>query len=133
MRGTLILAAVATVLGLVAGVGAQATPPPRLVVRTVLATGGPIYIEGALSFVAVDKRPCRTIVTKQVRKRLVLRLAAGRYRLRSWVRPCDGNCGTLDAPTDRCARPFTLARGQTLVATIRQRPTTRCSITFRRA
>ena len=32
------------------------------------------------------------------------RLSPGRYRVISYQRPCDGNCGLLDPPTDRCAR-----------------------------
>src|SRR5205823_9659627 len=76
MRGALILAAVAAGLALAAGTGARAqqTPPPRLVVRTLLDPAGPLYIEGALSFVAVDKPSGENVVTKQVNKRLVLHL-----------------------------------------------------------
>ena len=33
-------------------------------------------------------------------------LAPGRYRLQSWQRDCDGNCGRLGPPTDRCSRWF---------------------------
>jgi hypothetical protein len=31
-----------------------------------------------------------------------LEVPAGRFVLGSWQRTCDGNCGYLDAPADRC-------------------------------
>ena len=49
----------------------------------------------------------KLVVAKRVNRprfRMQRRLAPGRYKVISYQRPCDGNCGTLDPPTDRCAR-----------------------------
>jgi hypothetical protein len=46
-------------------------------------------------------------------------LRSGAYRLVSWQRTCDANCGNLDPPSDRCARPITVKPQQKLNVTIR--------------
>jgi hypothetical protein len=128
----LLVAALASLVA-AATAGARAgTSHGILTVRTVHVRGSPMYIEGAVTFVAVERRHGRTIVQQRIDKRLRLSLAAGRYRLRSWVRPCDGNCGYLDPPADRCSQPFSIRRGQRVVATIRIRDASPCRISFRR-
>ena len=56
------------------------------------------------------------------------RLAAGAYTLRSWQRPCDGSCGFLDGPTDRCRRTITLNPRASAVYTIELTPGRGCRI-----
>jgi hypothetical protein len=43
----------------------------------------------------------------------------GTYRLLSWQRTCDANCGHLDPPSDQCALPFTLRKGEQLQTVIK--------------
>jgi hypothetical protein len=70
------------------------------------------YREGAIYYVALA-RGRRTAATAHRSSSgvLVLRVKPARYRLSSWARPCEGNCGGLDPPTDRCARQVALQRG----------------------
>jgi len=39
-------------------------------------------------------------------------LTAGSYEIRGFVRPCDGNCGRRNAPTDECRTTFTLKKAK---------------------
>jgi hypothetical protein len=55
----------------------------------------------------------------------------GAYRLVSWQRICDGNCGNLDPPSQQCARPFTLRPGEQLTAAIRVNFASGCVIVLR--
>jgi len=93
----------------------------------------PGYIEGAISYVRVRDSRGALVVQRRVRHRprfrMRRRLAAGRYRVTSFQRPCDGNCGTLDPPTERCARRVRiLSRGLTEVA-VTVRPGRGCTMT----
>jgi hypothetical protein len=45
---------------------------------------------------------------------LAFPLPAGDYEITGYDRPCGGNCGSLNAPTDQCKAPFTLKPGETL-------------------
>jgi hypothetical protein len=135
MRRTLIpLFLLVAAAGPAIPTGATRSPPPSaLVIRTKIATGRAVYIEGALTYASVSDRHGQVLVTRRVDKRVTILLGTGRYRLRSWVRPCDGNCSVLDPPTDRCARAFRLEPGQGLAATIRVQAARPCAISFRRA
>ena len=64
-----------------------------------------------------------------------LRLPAGVYRVSSWLRPCSGNCGLLDPPTDRCSRRIRLLphKSESVRALITvRRPGRDCTIRVRR-
>jgi hypothetical protein len=39
-------------------------------------------------------------------------VAPGDYVIKSWQRPCDGNCDNLSDVTDRCQRAVTLPPNQ---------------------
>ena len=99
---------------------ASARPAGHLAIRKILV-GDAIPIEGAITFVRVKRPSGRVVLTRRLpaSDRLTLPLPAGRYRLVSWQRLCDGNCGTLDPPSHRCARWLTLRAGERLRATIR--------------
>lgn len=76
------------------------------------------YIEGSVSFLRVGDARGALVVDEstgpRMRWRVRRRLPAGRYRLTSFERPCDGNCSVLDPPTDRCSRRITIiAHGRT--------------------
>ncbi len=70
---------------------------------------GQVYTEGSLSFVRLWG-PEGAVFDAEVKDdRLKREVPAGRYRIRSYQRPCDGNCGFLDPPTDTCEQPLTIA------------------------
>ena len=68
--------------------------------------GGSLYIEGSYSYVRVEQDEQKVVrVRLKGRKTLETKvlLQPGFYRLVSFQRPCDGNCGLLDPPTDQCS------------------------------
>jgi hypothetical protein len=79
-----------------------------------------VPIEGSLSYVRLE-RTGGTTVTERLPDgdKLTLTVRPGAYRLVSWQRICDANCGNLDPPSNRCTRPFTLRKGEQLQAVIR--------------
>jgi hypothetical protein len=122
-----MLAVVLTVLAL--------TAPARLHVQQVIAPGSPLPIEGSIPFIRVSRADGSTVVRRRLNvttrtPTADVRLAPGRYRLQSWQRICDGNCGYLDPPSDRCARWFRIHRAQTLKATITVAFGSGCRIRF---
>jgi hypothetical protein len=71
----------------------------------------------------------RTFQTSRPNKPVIdVRLAPGRYVVTSYQRPCDGNCGYLDPPTDRCTRTITLAPGDDVALTARFAPGRGCRL-----
>jgi D-alanyl-D-alanine dipeptidase len=93
--------------------------------RQVLDASRGVYVEGSFSYVSVTGAGGQPVLERQdpltARFRLSHKLAAGRYRVTSYQRPCSGTCARLDPPTDSCTRRFRLLpRGRTLVrATVR--------------
>lgn len=53
-------------------------------------------------------------------------LDAGRYQLQAALRPCDGNCGTLDGPTAACTGEVVVKADRTI--TVRWRVGERCRV-----
>jgi hypothetical protein len=108
-----------------------AAPPPagpaRLIVRESLPPQ-PVYIEGSVAFLRLQRLRSRAVVIDGpvtagdgVRGRRPLfdrKVAPGTYRLVSYQRPCVGNCGYLDPPTDRCEATLQLAPHDLRVVTI---------------
>ncbi|HEV7845630.1 MAG TPA: M15 family metallopeptidase [Thermoleophilaceae bacterium] len=119
--------AVAT-LALPAGAAAA---PGTLDYRQSFASA-PGYTEGAVSFVRVRDSAGRLAVSRRVRHRpsfrLRRRLPAGRYRVVSYQRPCDGSCSSLDEPTDRCARRIRVLSGGLTEVSVTVRPGRGCRI-----
>ena len=111
----LVLCAAAAIAALAAPVADEQAPRGKLDFRRVL-TGA--YIEGSISFLRVRDARGELVVDESaargLRWRVRRRLPAGRYRLTSFERPCDGNCSLLDPPTDRCSRRIkVIAHGRT--------------------
>ena len=82
-----------------------------------------------MSYVRVRGIRGKLVVAKRVTRplfRMQRRLAPGRYRVISYQRPCDGNCETLDPPTDRCARRVRILSAGLTEVGIRVRPGRRC-------
>jgi hypothetical protein len=100
---------------------------------TQVKAGNAAPTEGALSYIRVERAAGGTLLDRRLpgSQKVTLRLHPGAYRLVSWQRTCDGNCGNLDPPTDRCARPFTVKPHQKLEATIRVNFATGCVIVLR--
>jgi len=90
-----------------------------------------MYREGAVTFFRVDLSGF-TLEDKRLEGSSAnFTLTPGNYELRSYVRPCRGNCDReLDPPRDECVAPFTLVAGQTLHAERVIRGAT-CTIQFR--
>jgi hypothetical protein len=108
-------------------------PAGHLAIKKI-RVGDAIPIEGAITFVRVKRPSGRVVLTRRLpaSDRLTLPLRPGRYRLVSWQRLCDGNCGTLDPPSHRCARSLTIRPAERLRATIRVNYAVGCVIRLRR-
>jgi hypothetical protein len=92
-------------------------------------------VEGARSYVAVETIAGDELVETELEPTATghaatLRLDPGTYRLVSWQRPCDGDCDSLDAPTDRCEQTFALEPNKPAEAAIEVRPGSGCHIEF---
>ena len=100
---------------------------------TQVRVGNAIPIEGALP-TSGSSAPPESRLERQLPDsgKLRLKLHPGAYRLVSWQRTCDANCGNLDPPTSRCARPFTVRQREPLEATIRVNFASTCVIVLRR-
>lgn len=111
---------------------------PRLHVEQILEGG--FYTEGSFGYVEVFEAGSGDLAFEQVFTGegppvLDVELAAGRYRLVSFQRPCEASCpggatpgGALDPPTDRCEATFESTPGATVVATISVTPGQGCAI-----
>jgi hypothetical protein len=90
--------------------------------RIVQVTVGRAFpVEGAISYIRVE-RANQLVFTAHHRlwgRKFVIKLDPGVYRLASWQRICDGNCGYLDAPSNRCERALSVRGGELLQATVR--------------
>ena len=113
--------------------GADAAPG-TLDLRQSLDRSHGLYVEGSFSYVRVRGVRGKLVVAKRVNRarfRMQRRLAPGRYKVISYQRPCDGNCGTLDPPTDRCARHVHVLSGGLTEVAVRVRPGRRCRMSRR--
>jgi hypothetical protein len=124
MRRLIAIACVVASAGLLAGCGSQtdapaAGPPTKitlanpatLTVATSLTSDGPMYTEGALARLVLRDADGNVVATttKWPGKQFVFDgLTPGKYVLEPALRPCDGNCGYLDPPTDSCRESFTI-------------------------
>lgn len=121
-----VLAAAALAASAAAG-----TAKPTLRV-TQAFVGSVHYVEGSIGYVRIQSRAGRTLAEKTFRTSSELRFALmpGTYRLVSFQRPCDGNCGYLDPPTDRCGRLLRVHAHVTVSAQVLVSPGSGCTIRF---
>jgi hypothetical protein len=120
---------------MLAGCGGSKAPPSSAGPATLHVrqewVGGSLYIEGSYSYVRLEQDGKKVV---QVRLKgsktaeATLRLEPGSYRLVSFQRPCDGNCGYLDPPTDRCGREIEAKADGLIEATVRLSPGKGCTI-----
>lgn len=101
-------------------------------VKQLFVPGQMLYAEGSDSFVRVEREGRKAIERQLVSPtkipRARIRLEPGAFRLVSFQRPCDGNCGTLDGPTDQCSGSFKGAAGDVIDLTVRFTPGEGCKI-----
>jgi hypothetical protein len=66
---------------------------------------GELFTEGSVPEIRLTAADGTVIEPEQDHAPIAVfpRLAPGSYRLAAALRPCDGNCGYLDAPTTPCA------------------------------
>src|SRR5919199_3549405 len=107
--------------------GEQPTGELRIV--EVHVPGAPFPIEGEFSYVrAAGEDGAAAEGRLDSEGTIRLRLAAGRYTLSVWHRTCDGNCGLLDPPSDRCEQTLDLAADEVVKLTIENAPSSPCRI-----
>lgn len=135
MRSLLVLALSVALASSGCGEAETQQAPPTsatLSVQQVLDTSGALYIEGSLGYLRLVDAGGSTVFEKRLdpEKLAVSReVPAGEYVLQSWQRPCDGNCGYLDPPTDRCDATLTLAPDSDVHVMITLRPANGCEMT----
>ena len=125
----LFIAAALLAVALSAGAAAKAAKPVLRVTQEFV--GSQFYIEGSVGYVRIRSRAGRLVASNTFaggRKELRFRLRPGVYRMVSFQRPCDGNCGYLDPPTDRCSRPIRIRRMKSVSARIEVSPANGCVI-----
>jgi hypothetical protein len=100
---------------------------------TVSVTGsGPLYIEGAINFFRVQSSTGKTVEEKRLDRTnsTSFQLSPGDYVLVGYVRPCDGNCGLMDPPTDECRGNFSIKSGETVRAVRQSTREGSCTVRF---
>jgi len=106
----------------------------RLVVKERVVNKFGIYEEGAISYLKVRRASDGNLVVRRryqgTRIRLDQLLPARRYKLTSYVRPCEGDCQQLEPPTDRCSADLRVPPGGEVFARIVTNDGSSCRITF---
>jgi hypothetical protein len=92
---------------------------------------GGLPIEGYIPFAVVRKAGSGRVVLR-AKPSFHRNLPAGRYRLSSYMRTCDGNCGFLDPPTNKCATTFELERRKTTTIRVLRRADRSCELVVSR-
>lgn len=137
MRAIAVLL-VALALGVTACGGSEETAdtPTGLLVVKQVSVGDGLYIEGSKSYVSAEPEDggdaTEVELSTDAKPTASLKLEPGSYTLKSWQRPCDGNCGYLDPPTDRCSGPVAIAEGTETHVTVKLRPGKGCEIVLPR-
>ena len=131
----LTLLAAGSIAVLAAPAALAQSPNGELDFRRVVDSRG-VYIEGSIAFLQVRDGGGRVVVdessgTPRVRWRVRLRLPAGRYRLTSFERPCNGNCSVLDPPAERCSRRIRVIAGGRTGVRVTVRPGRGCRMRVR--
>jgi hypothetical protein len=82
-----------------------------------------IPIEGYVSYLVIRRAGSGKVVIKDSKPgffRSTSVLPLGNFRLRSFIRECEGNCGYLSPPSSSCSATFTMHAGESLKAKIRR-------------
>jgi len=92
------------------------------------------YTEGQVSFLTVRDASGLEVANREfnaidpILPVVDLWLSIGSYNVDSYQRPCDGNCGSLDAVTDQCNVQIDVAAGAKVFLTASFAPGEGCSI-----
>jgi hypothetical protein len=96
------------------------------------------YVEGSFSYIRVERPDGERLFERRLSELSGkgptfhstdhIRLDPGDYQLISFQRPCSGNCGSLDPPTDRCKRRIHVRGDRTLTVRITAQPGQNCNI-----
>jgi hypothetical protein len=110
-------------------------------IRQIYDISKGMYVEGAYSYVRVEDLSGKQLVEGRLGDErqldevtlvstITLNLDPGTYRLLSYQRPCELNCGGgyLDPPTDRCSQRITVEPGSPLAVTVSVAPAEGCTI-----
>jgi hypothetical protein len=104
----------------------------KLVVQQIVNHGSPIPIEGSYSYVRIEDGDGHKVTEERLSSHgdAAIQLDPGSYRLVSYQRTCDGNCGNLDPPSDSCSGGFTASSQGSLSANVNVTFGSGCKITF---
>jgi hypothetical protein len=144
MRPLAAIALLSALSGCASSAPADLGPPPairgaELVVREARAAQ-PLYIEGSFGYlrivrldrgIVVRKGRARTADPGHTRTLLRRFLPPARYRITAYQRPCDGNCGYLDGPTERCDVTVAVRDGRPRSVTLEVTPGAGCTARVR--
>ena len=92
------------------------------------------YTEGQVSFLVVRDSAGSEVAFRSFQAinpifpALQMDLPAGRYEVESYQRPCEGNCGSLDPPADRCQADVDLRAGESVFLTAEFAPGQGCAV-----
>lgn len=95
-----------------------------------------LYAEGAVSYIAVETVGGDQVVESELDEtpkgaEFSVRLNPGAYMLRSWQRPCEGSCESLDPVTDLCSsEEFSVEPRAAIEARIEVQAGSGCSMAF---
>ena len=109
-------------------------------IRQIYDMSEAAYIHGMYSYVRVERLSGDKLIEERLAdaagtyprfiSRAAVRLDPGEYRLASFQRPCESNCGSLAAPTDECNRLIQVSPGDAVEVTVTVRPGEGCRIEF---
>ena len=134
LRRLLLTAVLAISLGTVSTAGAENAPLAHggkgqgtLNVRERFDPEGGLPTEGYIPFAVLRKAGSGRVVLRE-KPSFHRRLPAGRYRLSSYMRTCDGNCGFLDPPINKCVATVEIDRGMTTTVSVLRRADRACEL-----
>jgi hypothetical protein len=105
---------------------------PGNVLVTQRLVGRIFYIEGSVGYARIlDRSGNRVAEDAFAGSQVMFSLGPGRYRLVSYQRPCDANCGNLGAPTDKCSKRFRVRAHHVVSAIVRVSPGSSCRVRVR--
>ena len=104
----------------------------RLVLYQVWV-GRELYTEGSRSYLAISASAGGSdtfgyVVMHTADPVFSKLVAPGQYTIKSWQRPCDGNCDNLSGVTDRCQRTVSLPPNKSSLFVIQLAPGHGCRI-----
>ena len=98
----------------------------------MLDSSAGFYIEGSIWHLRVTGSAGDSVLDSDPKDdRVSLQIAPGTYRLESYERQCDGNCGILSPPSDDCTGTVTAQAQATVTVRVTLKPGKGCTIRIR--